>query len=61
MTPTQETIRIPIRARMEQQPDGSYRMAAAEYAELPLDAVARVFYQAYRADQQKNRKGELTA
>lgn len=60
MNTAQETIRIPVKARMEQQPDGSYRMVAAEYQEVSLDSVARLFWKAY-CSERANKKGEATA
>ena len=56
-----QTIKLPIKARMELQPDGSYIMAAAEYADVSVDDVARVFLQAYQAEKSQKSKKELTA
>ena len=58
---TMETVRFPITARMTRQPDGSYQLAEAVYADIPFESVVRVFWQAYRADQETMMKGAKTA
>lgn len=61
MYSTQETIRFPVSARVERTAEGSYKMTAAEYADVPLDTVARLFWKIYRAGQKDTRKGESIA
>ena len=43
-------VTIPISARLELQPDGRFKMVAAEYADVPASAVAALLQPAYMAD-----------
>ena len=56
-----EMIRFPITAKMERLPNGRYQITDAAYADVPFDAVVRIFWQAYRADQETMMKGAKTA
>ena len=58
---TTETVRLPVFAQMRRQSEGRYQIAEAEYDDVPFDAVVRVFWQAYRADQEKMMKGAKSA
>lgn len=46
-----ESVRLPVFAQMRRHSEGRYRIAEAEYDDVPFDAVVRIFWQAYRADQ----------
>ena len=48
-----KTVKFPIMARMVRQPDGRYQVSDAVYAEIPFESIVRLFWQAYRADQEK--------
>lgn len=48
-----DVVRIPVAARFELQPDGQLKMVTAEYAEVPVSAVATLLYPAYEADKRK--------
>ena len=56
-----EAIRIPITARMTRRPDGSYEITEAVYADIPFESVAKIFWQAYRADRENSMKGGKAA
>lgn len=45
-----QTIRIPVAATMRKQPDGSFEMVAAEWAEVTADSVARFLLQKFGVD-----------
>lgn len=47
------TVTIPVAARFELQPDGQVKMADAEFADVPVSAVATLLYPAYEADKRK--------
>ena len=36
-----DTIKIPVQALMRRQPDGTYKMAEAEYAEVSTAYIAK--------------------
>ena len=61
MNVTTEAVRFPISARMTRRSDGSYQITEAVYADIPFESVVRVFWQAYRADQEITMKGEKSA
>lgn len=61
MNVTTEAVRFPISARMTRRSDGSYQITEAVYADIPFESVVRVFWQAYRADQEISMKGEKSA
>ncbi len=56
-----EAIRFPISARMTRRSDGSYQISEAVYADIPFESVARIFWQAYRADRENAMKGGKAA
>ena len=61
MNVTTGAVRFPISARMTRRSDGSYQITEAVYADIPFESVVRVFWQAYRADQEIAVKGEKSA
>ena len=61
MNVTTEAVRFPISARMTRRSDGSYQITEAVYADIPFESVAKVFWQAYRADQEISMKGGKSA
>ena len=61
MSVTTEAVRFPISARMTRRSDGSYQITEAVYADIPFESVVRVFWQAYRADQEITMKERKTA
>ena len=61
MNVTTEAVRFPISARMTRRSDGSYQITEAVYADIPFESVVRVFWQAYRADQEIAIKERKTA
>ena len=58
---TMETVRFPITARMTRRSDGSYQLTEAVYADIPFESIARIFWQAYRADRENSMKGGKSA
>ena len=48
-----DVVRIPVAARFELQPDGQLKMVTAEYAEVPVSAVATLLYPAYAEDKRR--------
>lgn len=50
-----DTITIPVKATMSKQPDGSFKMTAAEYATVPVDVVAALIAEKFGLTPQKER------
>jgi len=44
---TDTTCTIPVRATMSRQPDGTYAMTNAVYADIPADYIARMLIEAF--------------
>ena len=44
-----KTMRIPVEATMSRQPDGSYKMVQAEYADISADDFAKFLLKAFEA------------
>ena len=54
-----DMLHIPVTARMEQQPDGSWKMVKAAWADIPADAVAAMLVRAFSPPEKgKGKPGE---
>lgn len=46
-------VTIPVKATMQKQPDGSYKMVNAEYVTVEADVIARFLVIAFRISPEK--------